>query len=526
MREQSELKSNFDIKNASQHFPRPQLTTNYSPLIPRISDGVIYRVLNNLLILDGERLSYRSLDVEQIGSVYEAIMGFEVQVSTGRSIAIKPVKKHGAPATINLDELLIAESSKRAEWLKSRTDQTFTGRALEALKSARTIEDLLAALDRKIDNLVTPNVVSANAMIFQPSDERRRSGSHYTPRSFTEPVVRKTLKPILDQLGPHPRPEQILALKICDPAMGSGAFLVEVCRQLAEALVAAWYYHDCVPLLPPDEDELLHARRLIAQHCLYGVDKNPMAVDLAKLSLWLVTLAKDHPFTFVDHSLRCGDSLVGLTREQIVNFTWKSSQLPVVSSQKTRDKKSSLTTNHQQLATLFSDPIAERMRTVTEYRQRILAARDDKPYEQLRQELDVADDALSLARLAGDCIIAAFFSAGKDRERFAKLDTLARQLVQYLGPQRRIEDRQPLTEAVASLRGELSVASCQLLAKKSSSSNPPLTTNHQQLTTHPLAPFHWQIEFPVLPVRLEQDAIYNIDVDRSSSRSADRFEHG
>jgi hypothetical protein len=108
------------------------------------------------------------------------------------------------------------------------------------------------------------------------------------------------------------------------------------------------------------------------------------------------------------------------------------------------------------------------MKTVTEYRQRILAAPDDKPYEQLRQELDVADEALSLARLTGDCVIAAYFSAGKDRERVAKLDTLARQLVQYLGPQRRIEDRQPLTEAVALLHGG----------------------------DHPLQPFHWQIEFP------------------------------
>ncbi len=439
--------------------------------IPRISDGVIYRVLNNLLLLDGERLSYRSLDVEQIGSVYEAIMGFEVQVSTGRSIAIKPVKKHGAPATINLEELLNQKAADRVKWLKERTDQSVTGQALEALKSASTIEDLLSALDRKIDNLVTPNVVPANAMIFQPSDERRRSGSHYTPRSFTEPVVRTTLKPILDQLGPHPRPEQILALKICDPAMGSGAFLVEVCRQLAEALVAAWYYHDCVPQLPPDEDELLHARRLIAQRCLYGVDKNPMAVDLAKLSLWLVTLAKYHPFTFVDHSLRCGDSLVGLTREQIVNFTWQSVAAGTGLAPKKKPSKRSVASPQSPTPdprSLFSDPIAERMRTVTEYRQRILAARDDKPYEQLRQELDVADEALSLARLTGDCVIAAFFSAAKDRERVARLDTLARQLVQYLGPQRRIEDRQPLTEAVASLHGG----------------------------DHPLQPFHWHIEFP------------------------------
>ena len=117
-------------------------------------------------------------------------------------------------------------------------------------------------------------------MVLQPSDERRRSGSHYTPRSLTEPIVRTTLRPILERLGPNPTPEQILDLKVCDPAMGSGAFLVEACRQLADALVKAWHAHDCVPTIPPDEDEILHARRLVAQRCLYGVDKNPMAVDL------------------------------------------------------------------------------------------------------------------------------------------------------------------------------------------------------------------------------------------------------
>ena len=100
--------------------------------------------------------------------------------------------------------------------------------------------------------------------------------------------------------------------------MGSGAFLVEACRALGERLVEAW---DAGPRrgrrFPTDEDEELHARRLVAQRCLYGVDKNPRAVELAKLSLWLATLARDHEFTFLDHALKCGDSLVGLDARQI-----------------------------------------------------------------------------------------------------------------------------------------------------------------------------------------------------------------
>ncbi len=491
-RKKTFVSSQLSVAKTTDHGPLTtddcQLTTD----LPRVSDGVLFRVLSNLLILDGERLSYRTLDVEQIGSVYEAVMGFHLQVAEGRSIAVKPTKSHGAPATINLEALLEQKPADRLKWLAEQTDQKFTGQAAEGLKKAESLEDLLAALEKKIARYVTPNVVPKGAMVLQPSDERRRSGSHYTPRSLTEPIVRTTLRPILEKLsqvvsgqsrqsekatdhGPlttdnRPTPEQILELNVCDPAMGSGAFLVETCRQLGDELVKAWHVHNCAPKLPPDEDEVLHARRLIAQRCLYGVDKNPMAVDLAKLSLWLATLAKDHPFTFLDHSLRCGDSLVGLSREQIAAFHWEDVSGPssVVSGKKGRRHA----TDHGPRTTdnkpMFGDPIAERMRTVTEYRQRILAARDDKPYEQLRQELDVADEALSLARLAGDAVIAAYFSAGKDRERVAKLDTLARQLVKYLGPQGRIEDRQPLTEAVASLHSG----------------------------DHPIQPFHWQIEFP------------------------------
>src|SRR6185437_11263192 len=130
-----------------------------------------------------------------------------------------------------------------------------------------------------------------------------------------------------ERLTENATPEEILDLKICDPAMGSGAFLVEACRTLGERLVKAWgRWPNERPVIPADEDEELHARRLIAQRCLYGVDKNPRAVDLARLSLWLATLARDHEFTFLDHALKCGDSLVGLTTTQIAALHWDESK--------------------------------------------------------------------------------------------------------------------------------------------------------------------------------------------------------
>lgn len=463
--------------------------------MPRISDGVVYRVLRNLLILDGERLSYRTLDVEQIGSVYETMMGFNLEVAQGQSIAIKPVKSHGAPATINLDELLATKGKDRAKWIKEQTDQNITGQALKDLKDADSIDDLLAALDKKIAKKVTPRIVPQGSIVLQPSDERRRSGSHYTPRSLTKPIVETTLQPILKQLveppqeeikdpkplldgkgrktklqavkserdeeafklaqekgSPHPR--QILNLKVCDPAMGSGAFLVETCRQLGDELVAAWHAHECVPTadIPPDEDEILYARRLIAQRCLYGVDKNPMAVDLTKLSLWLATLAKDHPFTFLDHSLRHGDSLVGLTADQIAGFTWE-----LKPSKKKRGD-----------GVTFKSNIQSRLEKATDYRKKILDAREDSPYRDQEQRMALADEALSLPRLIGDACISAFFSEDKKKAREERRDMLFAFLTDWFQSNLSPDKRQPIGDAAMSLRtGE-----------------------------HPIPPFHWEIEFP------------------------------
>jgi hypothetical protein len=193
------------------------------------------------------------------------------------------------------------------------------GAALKELKDATTAEAIVAAIGRRVSPR-TPNLLATGSLFLQPGEERRRSGSHYTPRKLTQPIVEKTLEPVLKHLGDHPTPEQLLDLKVCDLAMGSAAFLVEACRQLADKLVEAWNYHGKPADLPETVEDVVVARRLVAQRCLYGVDKNPFAVNLARLSLWLVTLAKDLPFTFLDHALKCGDSLVGLTRAEIGSF--------------------------------------------------------------------------------------------------------------------------------------------------------------------------------------------------------------
>ena len=421
--------------------------TTAEPRPPLVSDGTLFRVLHNLLILDGERLSYRTLDVEEIGSVYQTVMGFRLEVAAGPSIAIKGQAKKGsvpAATTINLDELLAAPAKDRPKWLAEHTDQELSGDAEKALKAAASIDDLLAALERKVARNATPAPVAKGGLVLQPIDERRRSGSHYTPRSFTQPIVRKTLQRILQRLGAHPTPEQILALKICDLAVGSAAFLVETCRQLAEELLKAWRYHGGRPSIPPDETEELFAMRLIAQRCLYGVDRNPMAVDLAKLSLWLATLAKDHPFTFLDHAIRPGDSLVGLTRRQIEGFTWQ----PEIQT------------------LLFAKDVAQRTAAALRERQNLLGMGDDYGTPQLKREkLEKADELLDLVRFIGDAAIAAYFSADKDKAREQKRVELAERIAAYLN--KGDLSQRPTAEVAALRSGQF-----------------------------PVTPFHWEIEFP------------------------------
>ena len=330
----------------------------------------------------------------------------------------------------------------RAKWVRDRTDRKLTPTVAKPLRVAESVTDLHAALAKVVDAAATPDLVPRGAMILQPSDERRRSGSHYTPRELTAPIVERALEPILAQLGNGgvPMAAELLDLKICDPAMGSGAFLVETCRFLAERLVEAWKVHGDRPEVPSGEDELVFARRVVAQRCLYGVDRNPMAVDLAKMSLWLATLAKDEPLTFVDHALRDGDSLVGLTKRQIAAFTWKTGALPPQLELNTR--------------------VVDAVERVVKLRREIQEAGLEVAQWELEDKLEKADEAMRDVRSFGDLAVEAYFPGEKPKGREA-----VRQ--QYLQD---LQDRADLQHRKRLARKRTSVPA--------------------------FAPFHWEIEFP------------------------------
>lgn len=141
------------------------------------------------------------------------------------------------------------------------------------------------------------------------SDARKDTGTFYTPQSIADLTVRRTLGPLVDGMPA----DRILSLRIVDPAMGSGAFLVAALRYLTDAYERAVVKEGRYAPFEIDDATRAEFRRAIAQRCLYGVDNNPVAVQVARLSVWLATLAHGKPLSFLDHRLRVGNSLLGTT---------------------------------------------------------------------------------------------------------------------------------------------------------------------------------------------------------------------
>jgi hypothetical protein len=353
----------------------PKTKWREQPAVPLpIDNRTVLLLMTALQILEqkggAQLLSYRALDVEQIGHVYEGLLEFTAARVPEITLGLIGTKKIPNPQ-ITLSEL-DSITVKGEEALLEHLNE-LTGRSLPALRKALKAEDnreLLVRLvqasngDETLARRLLPfgDLIRAdswgNLLVYRQGSfaivkgtDRRSSGTHYTPRSLTEPIVRYTLESLV-YVGPaegHPQPEwklkssaDILALNVCDMACGSGAFLVEACRYLSLRLVEAWAIEEArglqigidgtaretlgerEPLPKHLDDRLLIARRLVAQSCLYGVDINHLAVELAKLAIWLVTLAKNKPFSFLDHALRCGDSLVGLhDLEQLRFFNLK-----------------------------------------------------------------------------------------------------------------------------------------------------------------------------------------------------------
>lgn len=138
---------------------------------------------------------------------------------------------------------------------------------------------------------------------------RKTSGSYYTPDSLVQELLDSALEPVIRQriAGATDPQAALLSITVCDPACGSGHFLLGAARRLATHLAQLRAQGT------PSGDDFRHALRDVIAHCIHGVDRNPMALELARMSLWLEAMTPDRPLGFLDHHLQCGDALLGLT---------------------------------------------------------------------------------------------------------------------------------------------------------------------------------------------------------------------
>jgi len=451
-------------------------------------------------------LSFRALDIEQIGHVYEGLLDHTAMRASEAILGLAGGKDR--EPEIALTELerrrqrdgdaglvvYLTEQTGRSEKALARALEPQLldeGRLMVACDNDRALFDRVrrfAGLLRD-DSMDYPVVITTGSIFVTAGSDRRSTGTHYTPRSLTEPIVQYSLEPAVYH-GPAEgllREEwrlhtaaDLLSLKLCDMTMGSGAFLVAACRYLADRLVEAWdeterQHPGSIIVTPegqlavgtPSEavvprdpiERLIVARRLVAERCLYGVDINPMAVEMAKLSLWLVTVQKDRPFTFLDHALRCGDSLMGISDlDQLLYWSLE------------RDTVRNRVFIQRQLLDALEHARACR---------RKLMAQDDtdiRAVEEKARLLDEAVRATDLLRLGADLLMLTVLGDHEDRiAEYSVLMDAARQLRPEGAPGAVRLTERGRTEVVDGYRELRAQADVLLGARR---------------------PFHWPLEFP------------------------------
>ncbi len=474
-----------------------------------IDNRTVLLLLNSLQLLEQHGgallLSYRALDVEQIGHVYEGLLEYTVVRVPSVTIGLIGSKKakNSNLALSELESACMDGVDNLVTLVKTTTD-----RSESAIRSAlaRPVEDadlgcLLAVcggdmpLVERIHPFVNlirtdawddPIIYREGAFMVTLGAVRRETGTHYTPKSLTESIVETTLEPVV-YVGPSegkPRdewklktPTELLDLKICDPAMGSGAFLVQACRWLAERLVETWAIQEAKggfinadgevmpsaggadPIPGSMYERLSIARRLIAERCLYGVDVNPFAVELAKLSIWLVTLAKGRPFGFLDHNLRHGDSLLGIYRlDQLTKF-----------------EPNPVDENYQQR--IFGQKVTGMVAEALEIRKRLRSVpiRDIRDVEAMAALNFQAEAKLETSERLADAFMGIVLASDHDSAVRSRMDSLA------VVADRAVEGD---TETLASINRMAALD----LAKG------VLDHRHRR-------PFHWPLEFPEVFVR-------------------------
>lgn len=237
-----------------------------------------------------------------------------------------------SPAHAPLAESMALDDGAVREALLALTTQPGRSGRRRIAYADLGVEQLGGVYERILDFEPAASNGNPATLTLVRAGRRKATGAFYTPRPLTEYLVRRALAPLVREAAPA----RVLSLRVLDPAMGSGAFLVAACRYLAIEYESALIREGDAVASDLTEQDRAAFRRAVAQRCLFGVDINRMAVQLGRLSLWLATLAADRPLTFLDHHLRPGNSLVGasladLARQPSPGRAWRSrtSTLPL-----------------------------------------------------------------------------------------------------------------------------------------------------------------------------------------------------
>jgi hypothetical protein len=462
-----------------------------------IDNRTVLLLLEAIQQYQGRSLSYRALDVEQIGYVYEGLLERSVERVNEVTIELDGTKSAANP-WVRLSELDALGNQEVIDLILERSgisknriindfnkslDDLILDRLLSACAGNYELRDRLSPYARliKVDSWGYPLVYPKGAFAVTSGSGRRETGAHYTPKILTQAVVEDALIPSV-YLGPSngleksawklKSPLEILELKICDPAMGSGAFLVQVCRWLADRLFESWLeeeklgrkigYNGLIQnpqneieyISENIEERFITARRLVAERCLYGVDINPLAVELAKLSIWLITMSRGRPFGFLDHNLRCGDSLLGINSiDQLLNLD--------------------LLGNGKAQKRLFGDAIKGQVHEALETRKKMrkICINDISDVLLMSELNSSAKQNLSLPGLISDALLG--------EELVSKTATKLEMGIQALSEQ-----------SDACINGS-TVALIDLRVKVKANLSSGMPVNKA-----PHRPFHWPIEFP------------------------------
>jgi hypothetical protein len=515
---------------------------NAKPLL--VSNRVVLHLLNALQIqqmkslrgagTEALKLNYSSLDVERIGNVYEGLLDhtarrattdlIELEGNNQPIIALEVLEAERDKGDTNLINFLVEQTKRTAKTISKAISENFLlvdafeltklrvacGNDEELFRKAKTYFHLI-----KRDTRGYPIVIRRGSLYVSSGEDRRSTGTHYTPAHLTAEVVKHTLEPLCYAGVSEGKPreewklksaKEILNLKICDIACGSGAFLVQACRYLGERLTEAWETIErqnenqiiVTPegatsnaetgerIIPADlKERLVTAKRFVADRCLYGVDRNSMAVEMAKISLWLETLQRNKPFTFLDHSIRSGDSLLGVTNlEQLENFgleTGKGTQIRIAAGI---------------YANLLKDAVAKRLE--------LESIASDNVFEIERKErlLKDAENAARKVRLIADLLVGfSLETAGKRKKVWSTQGRQAAEEIETENLEAVAEEENMLETLVSEAveywqKIDLDGEAAQT-AENPFAANPIIEIQeHSARLLGKHEPFHWLLEFP------------------------------